>query len=93
MKQIISVVTILFSTLLSRTIMADTNIDSLRVKTSHIAISKIGNGGATCFANKMTNEEAIQAIDDIRIHLSDISADQKEEMRERIVTLLSEIEN
>lgn len=93
MKKILSVLTLLLSTLISRAILADTNIDSLRLNTSHKAISKIGNGGATCFANKMTNEEAIRALDEIKIHLSNSAEDQREEVRDKIVTLLNEIEN
>ena len=93
MKKLFTILTIIFSTIASKGIMADVNANNLREQTSTTTIDKIGNGGATCITNKMTNEEATEALNVIQNHMSDISPSEREIVREKIITILKEIEN
>jgi hypothetical protein len=93
MKKLFAVLTILLSTVISKGVMADVSANNLRDKTSTTTIDKIGNGGATCITNKMTNEEATEALATIQNHMQDISPEEREIVREKIITILNDLEN
>lgn len=92
MKKLFAVLTILLSTVASKGILADVNASNLREQTT-TTTDKIGNGGATCMTSKMSKEEATEALEVIQNHISDISPAEREIVREKIITILKEIEN
>ena len=93
MKKLFSISTLLLSTMLSKGALANVNSKNLREQTSSVTINKIGNGGATCLTTNMTKEETIEALNIIQSHILEISPNEREILREKIISILNEIED